>query len=92
MTPEEEIVRAGWANEVLENKMFREAFETIENALLAGIRASAFTDEKLREKLSQRYAALHDIRAALKSVMETGEMAQEQMNLAQRFKKTVGFN
>ena len=95
MTPQEEIIRAGKAKEVLTNELFKEAFQTIEGALLAGIRASAFADEKLREKLAQRYAALHDIRAALQSVMETGEMAQEMMNresLLQRAKKVVGFN
>jgi len=92
LTPEEEIRRAGRAKEVLGNEIFKEAFQTIEDSLLAGIRASAFTDEKLREKLSQRYAALHDIRFALVSVMETGEMAQEQMSLMQRAKKVVGLN
>lgn len=87
MTADEEIRRAGQAREILEAEMFKEAFQTIENALLAGIRASAFTDEKLREKLAQRYAALHDIRNALQSVIETGEMAREQLNLMEKAKK-----
>ena len=89
MTPEEEIIRAGKAKEILQAELFKEAFQTIEAALLAGIRASAFTDEKLREKLAQRYAALHDIRAALQSVIETGEMAREQLSLMERVKNKV---
>lgn len=92
LTPEDEIRRAGRSKEVLENEIFKEAFDTVEQALLAGIRAAAFTDDKLREKLAQRYAALHDIRFALVSVMETGEMAREQMSLMQRAKKVVGLN
>lgn len=95
MTPEEEIVRAGKAKEILENEMFKEAFDKIESALLDGIRRSAFVDERLREKLSQRYASLHDIRDQLKSVVETGEMAEEQIrqaSLLQRAKDALHLN
>ncbi|TFH50922.1 MAG: hypothetical protein E4H01_01165 [Lysobacterales bacterium] len=89
MTPEEEVIRAGRAREVLENEMFKEAVADIEQALLTGIRHSAFKDEDLREKLCARYALLHDLIQQLKSHMETGELAQASMR--DRLKAVVGF-
>lgn len=77
MTPEEEVVRAGQAKEILENPLFRDAVKAIEEALLRGMHLSAFTDERLREKLCQRYALLQDLVGQLKTHMETGVLAQE---------------
>ncbi len=88
MTPEEEIQRAGRAREVLENEMFKEAVSDIEQALLMGIRQSAFKDKELREKLCHRYALLHDLIQQLQSRMETGEMAK---TMLQQARETLGF-
>ena len=88
MTPEEEIQRAGRAREVLENEMFKEAVADIEQALLMGIRQSAFKDPELREKLCHRYALLHDLIQQLQSRMETGEMAK---TMLERARETLGF-
>lgn len=92
LSPEEEIRKAGRAKEVLENEEFQEAVKVVENVYLSGIRNAGFTDNVSREKFALRYACLHDVLTALRSVMETGEMAAEQLNLAQKFKKAVGFN
>ena len=92
MTPEEEIVRAGQAQEILEHPLFREAVSEIEKALLTGIHRSAFTDEKLREKLSQRYALLQDLVGQLKTHMETGKLAEETIrrrSIAQKVKDAI---
>lgn len=89
MTPEEELVRAGKASEILTEPLFKEAVETIREALITGIQRSAFTDEKLREKLCQRLALLEDILGQLRTVMETGKMAEEtirQRSLSERLK------
>lgn len=90
MTPEDEIVRAGWAREVLEHQAFKEAFETVEKVYLSGIKNAGFTDSQTREKFALRYSCLHDVVTALRSVIETGEMAKEQLSLSQKFKKVVG--
>jgi hypothetical protein len=76
VTPEEEMRRAGKAQEVLTNEMFKQAFSEIEEALLFGIRNSAFKDAELREKLCQKYVLLHDLRKQLQSHIETGQLAE----------------
>lgn len=91
MTPEEEVVRAGRAREVLDNEMFKEAVADIEQALLIGIRRSAFKDAELREKLCQRYALLHDLRDQLSTHMETGELAEATMTMREKIKAATGF-
>jgi hypothetical protein len=90
MSPEEEIRRAGRAKEVLNNEIFKEAVETVENVYLSGIRNAGFTDTKTREKFALRYACLHDVLAALQSVIETGELAEQ--TLAQKVKGFLNIN
>jgi hypothetical protein len=95
MTPEEEVIRAGRAREVLEHELFKEAVETVDAVYLQGIRSTGFTDEVSRSKFALRYACLHDVLTALRSFIETGEIAQEQMrqaSLMERARKVVGFN
>ena len=87
MTPEEEIQRAGEANSILKNPVFKDAVSQVEEAILFGIRKAAISDTALREKLSVRYAVLHDLLDRLKSTMETGKMAE--VTLAQRIKNLV---
>ena len=77
MTPEEELVRAGKAREILAEPLFKESVSVIREALIEGIRRSAFTEEKLREKLCQRLALLEDLVVQLQTVMETGKLAEE---------------
>ena len=88
-TPEEEVIRAGRAREVLENDLFKEAFANIEEAILDGIRRSAFVDALLREKLCAQYSLLHTLRDQLTTFMETGQMAAEtirQQSIAEKVK------
>lgn len=82
MTPEEELQRANAAREILNSPLWVQAFADIERALLSGIARSAFTDEKLREKLCQRLACLHDVRAQLETHIDTGRMAQTMLERA----------
>lgn len=79
MTLEEEIRRAGKAREILENEIFKDAVRSLEEALLLGIRQSAFKDSELREKLCQQYTLLHGVVGQLKTHMETGELAEEEV-------------
>lgn len=89
MTLEDEVRRASKAKEILNNEVFADAVKVIEEALLLGIRQSAFKDEKLREKLCHRYALLQDLVGQIQTVMETGQMAEEQikqLTLAEKMK------
>jgi hypothetical protein len=61
MNPEEELVRAGKAEQILAEPLFKESITIIREALIDGIRRSAFTEDKLREKLCQRLALLEEL-------------------------------
>lgn len=87
MSPEEEIRRAGKAREILEAEVFKAAFASIEEALLSGMRRTAFSDEKLREKLCQQYTLLHQLRDQLRTHIETGKLAEA--GLAQKIRTAV---
>lgn len=89
----EEVRQGGKAREVLENPTFKAAVSAIEEALLLGIRQSAFKDEALREKLCARYALLHDLVGQIKTHMETGQLAQvelERRSIMERAKEFLG--
>lgn len=77
MTPEEEIGRADEARFILENHLFKDAVEEVRAALISGIERSAFTDEKMREKLCQQLVSLTTVVNTLKTHMETGKLAVE---------------
>lgn len=89
MTPEEEMRNAGKAGEILNNDLWKAAFSDLERALVDGIVRTAFADEKLREKLSQRLACLHDVRRQLESHIETGKLAK---TMLERVMEKVSFN
>lgn len=83
-TPESEIRRAGEAERILNDPIFKEAFDQIEQALLSGMRASGISDDKLRLRLLDKYEALQSLRQVLESTMETGKLAKEQLELERR--------
>jgi hypothetical protein len=94
MTLEEELVRAGKAEQILAEPLFKECVTTIREALIDGIRRSAFTEDKLREKLCQRLALLEELVGQLQTVMETGKLAEEtirQKTIAERIRAATGF-
>jgi len=84
MTPEDEVRRAGKANEILDSAVFKEAFGEIEEAILSGIRRAPIKDVELRDKLCQQYVSLHTIRDQLRTYIESGKLAQA--TLAERIR------
>lgn len=95
MTPEEEVRRAGRANEILENELFKEAVAEIEEALKHARLSSSITAVDVREKIWAQEVALHAIISKLRSVIETGQLASEQMRqqgLLEKAKKLFSVN
>jgi hypothetical protein len=84
LTPEEEIHRAERARQILADEFFKEHVAMVREALQAGILKTAFVDDKLREKLTQRWSALEDVLAALRSTMESGKLAAKQLELEEQ--------
>jgi hypothetical protein len=84
LTPEEELERAERARQILDDTFFQDHVSQIDLALQEAIRKTAFVDEKLREKLTHRWTALHDVMAALRSTMETGKLAAKQLEIEEQ--------
>ena len=76
MSPDEELQRAARAESILGDDLFKDAVREIEEALLNGIRMSAFKDAELREKLCQQYTLLHSLVGQFRTYMETGKLAE----------------
>ena len=94
MTPDEELQRAGRAEQILGDSLFKEVVQEIESALLLGIRQSAFKDAELREKLCQQYTLLHSLVGQFRTYMETGKLAEETIRrktLSEKIKKAVNW-
>jgi len=88
--PEEELSRASEAEAILKNPRFADAVKEVENALLEGIKRSAFKDSELREKLCQQLINLHSVVGQLRTYLETGRLAEEtikQRNLRDRIRE-----
>ena len=93
MTPEEELQRAARAESILGDDLFKDAVREIEEALLSGIRQTAFKDAELREKLCQQYTLLHSLIGQFRTYMETGKLAEAtmQQRLKAGLKKAVNW-
>ena len=79
MRPEEEVVRAGQANEILENEIFKQAVAEISEALKDARINSPVKDTELREKLWAQEVALESILTKLRNVVETGQLAEKSL-------------
>jgi len=98
MTPQEEIQRAERARQILEDEVFREAFNQVNDALLGGMRNAGIVDEKLRLRLLDRYELLHSLVGCLRSTMESGKLAraqldfeEKQQSFREKIREVVGF-
>lgn len=95
MTPEEELHRAGRAQQILADALFKEAVNEVEEALINGIKLSPIKDSEMREKLCQQLIQLHAIVGRLRSYMETGKLAEatikQQQSMLERMKSAVSW-
>lgn len=92
MTPEEELQRAERARQILDDPLLSTAVRELDTALLEALRRTAFQETKLRDKIQDRYAALHDVLDLLRTHIETGKLARamiEQKSFMQKMKERV---
>lgn len=86
MTPEQEIERAGRAHEILDNEVFKGAVKEIEDTLIDALKRTPLVDEKLREKICDHIVALDSVLKALRTLVDTGKLAEKQLEPAWRNK------
>lgn len=79
MTEQEELQRAVRAEQILGDELFKEAVQNVESALINGIKLSPIKDAEMREKLCQQLIQLHAVVGQIRSYIETGKLAEEQI-------------
>lgn len=91
MSPEEEVIRAGQARQVLDSAIFKEVKENI----LAGIHAQMakvpLAEEKMHTRLIITLQLWNSIESYLDNVVMTGEMAKFQVEREQRAEEARKF-
>ena len=91
MTTQNDIDRGRQAKDVLENAVYIDAYEKIEQGIIQKWRDARDKDE--REHLHKLLLCLQAVRDNLRSVMQTGELAahslEQRQNWAQRATRSV---
>lgn len=79
LTPEQELLRATDAKQLLENPLFRESFDTVRSGITSAMVNSGLGDEKTHNRLVIALQLLDQLEKNIKTVMETGELAKFQV-------------
>jgi hypothetical protein len=75
-TPAEQVQDAREARELLENRILREAFQTVEDVIVSQIKRSGLTDDSLHSHLSIALQMLDAVEQAIVQYVETGNAAE----------------
>jgi hypothetical protein len=79
MTPEEELIRAERASQILRDPLVVEAISAIKQSVIDAWRTSPIKDRDLRDYLHTMYNAAHKFEELLHSHIETGKLAVHQL-------------
>lgn len=92
MTREDEVIRGGEAKRVLDNPIYQESVARVREGILAAMTRSAMGDDKTHNRLVISLQLLDQIEGHLRTVMQTGRMAelQTQDNVVTRLRRMVG--
>jgi hypothetical protein len=79
MELENRINRGSRAKEVIENEIYQEAFEALEQEILTQWGESPARDQEGREKLYLMLGITRRVKGILQTVMETGKLAEVEL-------------
>lgn len=82
-----EINRGERAKQVIDNKLFKEAFTMLKAELYNGFINTKFKDSDERDEIWRKQQAVDYVESYLTEVMETGEIARK--GLLQKIKRVV---
>lgn len=88
MTPDEEIRRGRRARNVLDDEVYREAYEAVRDRIVSQLSLAETVDDK-RERLNSLLVALATVQRYMEQVMLTGKMAAEQIERDRKFSERV---
>jgi len=74
-----EIERGNKAKVILTDPLFQESFEQLRELYMSAWEQTTIKDSQTRERLWMMIANLSDVKAHLKTVMETGKMSVKQL-------------
>ena len=74
----EEVRRASEAQQLLDNPLFQEAFKTIREELIKHLLNTRVAEEMERDRLYITIKALDLVEQHIKSVFETGKLAEKE--------------
>jgi curved DNA-binding protein CbpA len=75
----EEIKRGGEAEKILNNEVYREAFNKVRNNIVDAMQNSPLSDDVTHNRLVIALQTLTQIEKALTDIMQTGKMASIQV-------------
>ena len=76
----EEIDRGNKAKVILSDPLFQEAFDQLRELYMNAWEQTTIKDSDTRERLWMMIANLGDVKAHLKTVLETGQMSEQQLD------------
>ena len=88
MTEQERVARARRTQEILEDPVMLEALQAVDATYWTEWRSSPVRDQDAREKIYQRLKALDDVLGHLKTFLEDGKLAQQQIDKAASGKRS----
>ena len=74
----EEVRRAGEAQQLLDNPLFKEALITVREALITHLLNTRVSEEVERDRLYITIKALDLVHQHIQSVLETGKLAEKE--------------
>jgi ketosteroid isomerase-like protein len=83
-----ELDRAAEVENLLRNPILQDAFEALEARYSDAWRVTADGDTERREYLFKLFRALGDVQAHLKQIVETGDLAKNQLEALKGRKRT----
>ena len=76
----EEIDRGNKAKVILSDPLFQEAFDQLRELYMNAWEQTTIKDSDTRERLWMMIANLGDVKSHLKTVLETGQMSEQQLD------------
>jgi len=76
----EEIIKGSEAEKILGSKVYQEAFTKVKNHIIDAMQTSPLSDDTTHNRLVIALQTLNQIERALTDIMQTGKMANIQVN------------
>lgn len=76
----EEIKKGEQAKKILDNQVYQEAFTAVKDNIIDAMQRSPLSDDVTHNRLVIALQTLNQIEKALTDIMQTGKMAQIQVN------------